>query len=459
MPWEDHTDTMEPVLSGAPGRAATDAGLVLLYAADYERIPSAFVVKADTLVGRETGPGTLCIPQAAVSRVHAKLEPRSDGCWIRDLGSHNGVIVDGRRVAEARLQRGTLVRIGDAVFQFVDRDASVHALYRIDGARAASAPSSSIPGAVGGAALSRVAAEIERVAPTDMSILVQGETGTGKELVARALHAQSGRTGPLRAINCAAVSPQLVESELFGHRRGSFTGADRDHVGIIRSAQRGTLLLDEVGDMPLDVQAKLLRTLETREVVPVGAVAAEPVDVRILSATHRDLHALVAEGRFRGDLLARLAGYTVAMPPLRDRRQDLYALVRHFAAGERSTLRVSFGFMLALCVYAWPYNVRQLAAAVRRAIAVASEPVLQEIDLPDEVQESLRLFGEDPRPESSGGTLSPSRPPKPTREEMTRLLTRHRGNIAAVSRDLERNRSLVHRWMLEYGIDPALYRS
>jgi DNA-binding NtrC family response regulator len=290
-------------------------------------------------------------------------------------------------------------------------------------------------------------------------VLIHGESGTGKELVAHALHVASGRPGRFAAINCAALPENLVESELFGFRRGAFSGAIRDHLGMVRSADHGTLLLDEIGDMPLLSQPKLLRTLETRVVFPIGDVHGAPVDVRVVGATHRDLGADVAAGRFRGDLLARLRGATVTIPPLRERREDLYPLVRHFLAASGAEGRaVTFRFMLAVVAYAWPYNVRELAAAVKRAVALAPDGPLDLEHLPAEVATAAdEPIGRSVPPSSLREALS-TRAGRPTARELTELLREHRGNVAAVARVLDKDRTQIHRWMQQLGIDPGSFR-
>jgi DNA-binding NtrC family response regulator len=259
------------------------------------------------------------------------------------------------------------------------------------------------------------------------------------------------------ALNCAAIPANLVESELFGFRRGSFTGADRDKNGLIKMAHGGTLFLDEIGDMPLDAQAKLLRVIETRELLPLGATRGESVDVRFVCATHRDLRKLVDDQRFRGDLFARLQGSTIRLPPLRERKEDLYALVTHFleAAGAAmgASARVGISFMAGICHYDWPYNVRELEAAVRRAVAVTRGPELSAEDLPEAVREEMREYGSPaaPRP-------AQARPAAPTPDELRALLDRHKGNVAAVARELGRDRAQIHRWMRYAGIDPQDHR-
>ncbi|QDU66896.1 sigma-54 interaction domain-containing protein [Engelhardtia mirabilis] len=222
---------------------------------------------------------------------------------------------------------------------------------------------------------------IERVAPSDVPVLVHGETGTGKELVAKAIHDNSKRAKkPFVAVNCAAVPPNLLESELFGHVRGSFTGAVADRPGHFVSADGGTLFLDEIGDMPLDMQAKLLRTLQEGEVRAVGASRTRKVDVRIVAASHRDLAAMCAEGTFREDLYFRLHVIRIELPPLRDRGGDVALIVRALFAGLAREMGkpepvLSPEAMDALSAWSWPGNVRELENELRRAIALSGDRV------------------------------------------------------------------------------------
>jgi len=218
---------------------------------------------------------------------------------------------------------------------------------------------------------------VDRLAATDVPVLVRGETGTGKEGVARRLHAASARAkGPFVAVDCGAIAPTLIESELFGHTRGAFTGADRDRPGHFVSADGGTLMLDEVGELPLDLQPKLLRVLQDGRVRPVGGDADRAVDVRLVAATNRDLERACEEGRFRQDLYYRLAVVEVVIPPLRDRKDDLPALVEHLVArvaaeSGRRPPTVAPAALERLAEHAWPGNVRELENALRRAVALA----------------------------------------------------------------------------------------
>ncbi len=245
---------------------------------------------------------------------------------------------------------------------------------------------------------------VEKLAGTDATVLLTGESGTGKELAARALHALSRRSdGPFVAVNCAAVPETLIEAEFFGAERGSYTGADRTRPGKFEAASRGTLFLDEVGDLPPALQPKLLRAIQEGAVTRVGATQETRVDARLVAATNRDLKADVAAGRFREDLYSRLAGLTVAMPPLRERREDVPLLVEHFVARaeRRHGVRVKplpASLLRRLVDYAWPGNVRELANAVERRVLLAEDGVVSADDLPDAVAS---------RPSGDGGFRLP----------------------------------------------------
>jgi two-component system response regulator HydG len=258
-------------------------------------------------------------------------------------------------------------------------------------------------------AMQRVFAVIDRVARTDVSLLITGETGTGKSAVARAIHGESARAaGPFVAVNCAALPEPLLESELFGHVKGAFTGATADRAGLFAEAHGGTLLLDEIGEMSPALQAKLLHVLEASEIRPVGSSRARAVDARVIAATHRDLHQRIADGTFREDLLYRLDLVTIELPALRDRRDDLPALIDHFVAHARARhagSRVT-GFardaMARLLDYAWPGNVRELAHVIERCVLLADGAAVREADLPPR----LRVVTDAERPPFHGEVIA-----------------------------------------------------
>jgi transcriptional regulator with PAS, ATPase and Fis domain len=294
---------------------------------------------------------------------------------------------------------------------------------------------------------------LERASRRSVPVLVRGETGSGKELVARAVHALSPRSkGPFRAINCAALPANLLESELFGHVRGSFTGATRDHPGFFRAADRGTLFLDEVAEMPLDLQAKLLRVLETRTVIPVGGSDPVAVDVRIVAATHQSLRRAVEQGTFRADLMYRLRVVPIFLPPLRARRGDVDLLVTHMVdalndAGERQVTRVSPGAMAVLRRYPWPGNVRELRNALEYAFVIGEGPMLTETDLPPEV---LQNDGDD---DALPAVNAPPRSDEdPEGARIRRALERAGGNRQRAAKILGMSRVTLWRRMRELGI-------
>ena len=304
---------------------------------------------------------------------------------------------------------------------------------------------------------------IQRAAPTRATVLVTGESGTGKELVARALHAAGPRARrPMLAVNCAALPAELAESELFGHAKGAFTGAVKDHVGLFEAADGGTLFLDEIGDMPLALQAKLLRVLETGEVTRVGATRAVPVDVRVVAATHRPLDALVREGRFREDLLYRLNVLTVALPPLRERREDVPALAAHFLAHFAGRHGVPAKPLAddarrALLAHDWPGNVRELRNALERALLLADGDAIAAADLPASVAGSAAPL----RPVEAAAAELPFAEARRRaldafdRAFLAAALERHGGNVSAAARALGLHRQSLQKLLARIGLRAA----
>ena len=442
------------------------AGLILLYAENFQELPAVLpLATQSTVIGRDNS-ADIILPVSAVSRRHAEISFQSGAWTIRDLGSRNGTIVDGNLITSTALEAGSEVRIGDAIFRFVDQEAENYAGYRIDGAMLGGRARQAPPGAlVGGYQVDALLAQLARIAETPLSVLILGESGTGKEVAARELHRMSGRSGDFCAINCAAIPGQLLESELFGYKRGAFSGADRDKPGLIKVAHHGTLLLDEIGDMPLEAQAKLLRVLQAKEVFPLGATAPEQVDVRIMGATHGDLVKLQSQGKFRPDLYARLNEYQLRLPPLRERKEDIFLLCRTLLQRHGGAqLQPSFAFMLAMTHYDWPYNVRELEACMKRCVALQTGPRLDKDLIPTSVQECMAEYGgvAKPRPSqlpaAAESLPTPSRAPVPNEAELRELLRLHQGNIAAVGRQLNKARMQIHRWIRRYDIRIDDYR-
>jgi DNA-binding NtrC family response regulator len=314
------------------------------------------------------------------------------------------------------------------------------------------------------AAMDELRAHIARVGPSDAVVLIQGETGTGKERVARALHLASGRKGRFVAVNCAAIPATLLESELFGHERGAFTGATARRLGRFEQAQGGTLFLDELGDMPLDLQAKLLRVLEQREVERLGGSGPVAVDARVVAATHRDLRQAVADGRFRQDLYFRLAVFPLAIPPLRARPQDLAPLVRAFAAELTggAPVEITAEGLQALQAHPWPGNARELRNFVERLVLLRGRGPL----VIDAAATAALAFG-DPLPPPTPGPGAPAPLPglgeKGYRELvddferalLRAALERSAGNVSAAARLLRADRGNLHRRMKALGLNPG----
>ncbi|MDF3983604.1 sigma-54 dependent transcriptional regulator [Luteibacter sp. PPL201] len=297
-------------------------------------------------------------------------------------------------------------------------------------------------------AMRAVQKTVGMAAATSVPVLIHGETGTGKDVVARALHRASARAAmPFIAVNCAAIPAELMESELFGHRKGAFTGAVAERKGHFREAEGGTLFLDEIGDMPAAMQAKLLRVLQEQEVVPVGASQPVRVDVRVVAASHRDLAQRVADGQFRADLLYRLDVLSVRIAPLRDRREDIEPLVRHFLAGRK---RIAADALAALCAYPWPGNVRQLRNAIERGVALSRTEMLTVHDLAAILPE--HAAPEDVRDAPDGTTL-PEAVEALERRMIRDALDVAQGNRAEAARRLGIRRQLLYRKMADYGLE------
>jgi two-component system response regulator GlrR len=296
--------------------------------------------------------------------------------------------------------------------------------------------------------------EVRVVAATDASVLILGDTGSGKELLAQTLHDWSPRRdAEFVAVNCGAIPEQLLESELFGHVKGSFTGATRDHRGLFQSAEGGTVFLDEIGDMPLPLQVKLLRVLQEREVRPVGATRSVPVDVRIVSATHRNLDDEIAGGRFREDLYYRLNVVNLSLPPLAERREDIPLLAQHFLAAlaEKYRKKVN-GFagdaLDTLLRAAWPGNVRQLFNVVEKCVALSTTPIIP-LSL---VERALNRPGEDITSFDDARRAF-------ERDYLVQLLKMTAGNVTNAARIAKRNRSDFYTLLNRHQIDPALFKA
>ena len=379
-----------------------------------------------------------------MSAQHARIE-RAMGKWIAvDQGSKNGMIVNGETVANAALEDGDLLELGHTVFLF--RKAMTIGPDQPGDVEVGDCPTvprgltTLIP------SLARDFRALERIAPSAVSVVVRGASGTGKELVARALHQMSGRRGRFVAINCGGLADTLTESELFGYRRGAFSGAAEDRQGLIRSADGGTLLLDELGDLPLTSQAALLRVLQEGEVTAVGATTPEKIDVRIIAATNRDLDAMVERGEFRGDLLARLDGYSIELPALCRRREDLGLLIGTLLGSGAEPVTIRPEAVRAIFAYGWPFNIRELRKCLDTAHILAAGEPIGLAHLP----ERLRQLPASTPAETAAASLSPGADDQ--RQRIVDALQKSAGNQTRAARLLGVSRRTLTRWLSVHAI-------
>ncbi|HEX7667489.1 MAG TPA: sigma 54-interacting transcriptional regulator [Polyangiaceae bacterium] len=406
-------------------------------------------------VRREGNVLVVRVPDPEMSSTHARLLRTEEGWTAKDAGSRNGTFVDTHKVESAFLADGALLELGSTLFTV--RSMPTPAGTPRDLARAQEQPLATL---LPDQSDSIVA--LLRVAVSTMSVLLLGESGTGKEVMARAIHAMSRREGAFVAVNCGALPATLVESQLFGHTKGAFSGAQRDEPGFVRASDRGTLFLDEIADLAPSSQAALLRVLQEREVVPVGGTKPIPVDLRVVSATHKDVPALVASGAFRQDLYARLAAYTQPLVPLRDRREDLgmliAALVRKVAPERADSLRVTLDAARCLWGHDWPLNIRELENALAAAVLFAPEGKIERAHLPAGMRDIGVRSSAPPTPQRVPSSAPLSEVDEKLRADLLKVLGEHRGNVSEAARTMGKTRMQIHRWMKRFGIDPATYR-
>lgn len=363
-----------------------------------------------------------------LSRKHVTIRRRGSlqVYEVRDEASKNGTWVGGKRISHVTVKDGDIVRVGGTLMMFGPLPPDLDADEDTGGLLGQSV------------AMRKLRADIDRVAATKLHVLVQGETGTGKELVARRLHHKSERSGDHIAVNCAAIPKDLAEAYLFGHRKGAFTGATQDTEGSLTKADGGTLFLDEVGEMPAELQPKLLRVLETSDFTPVGETTPVHCDVRVVAATHVDLREAVESGRFRQDLYARLAGYVLEVPPLRDRRVDIPDLLRHFLTG--TGVFPSVALLEAAVLHAWPMNVRELRSFSQRLAVDSDEKAAKASLMP------------------AGGGRAGGTSKAPTRDELVELLEKHSGSVARIAEHFGKDRRQVYRWLERHRLEADSYR-
>ena len=409
------------------------------------------VISADVIrVGKATE-NDLMITDDTVSRVHFEIVRDAKGYLLRDLKSTNGTFLDGAEIKEAYIRAGSIIMAGAAELKFTPFEERIEIL--------PSDKETLGPMAGRSTPMREIFGLIERIAPTDATVLIEGETGTGKDMIARTLHQLSRRAqGPFIVVDCGAVAGTLIESELFGHEKGAFTGAAATRQGAFELASGGTVFLDELGELSLDLQPKLLRVIEQRELRRVGGLKTIKVDLRILAATRKDLRSEVEKGKFREDLYFRLNVVPILAPPLRERREDIPILVEQFLRQLAPDEEVSLAdaTLAALMAHDWPGNVRELRNVIERAIALGSDPGALVAPLGDRPLQSVRA-----------ALPSEFTPNLPFRDEKERwnemferrylvwLLRRADGNISKAARDADMDRKYLHKLLKKYGIDPG----
>ncbi|HEX9295432.1 MAG TPA: sigma 54-interacting transcriptional regulator [Polyangiaceae bacterium] len=397
------------------------------------------------------------VPGRSMSSTHARLLHTGDGWVVEDAHSTNGSYVNGHNVDRAVLRDDDVLELGHTLFLL--RSAIPAPLATPEDLDSADLTlelpgfSTLVPAAAPDLA------SLGRIAKSNISILLLGETGTGKEVIARSVHVISGRKGPFIALNCGAIPANLVESQLFGHQKGSFSGAVKDEQGLIRAADDGTLLLDEIGDLPAPAQPALLRFLQENEVTPVGGARPYKVDVRVVAATHQPLAQLVDKREFRADLFARLGGFTHAVSSLRHRREDLGLLIARILARrepQHPPMAIAPAAGRQLLRHDWPANIRELEQALVRGLTLAGGGIV----------ETRHLFvggatGLAP-PATADEPIGEQKPLSETdaklRRELLLLLEHHKGNVSDVARALGKARMQVQRWIKRYEIDLNLFR-
>lgn len=408
-----------------------------------------------TLVGRIPEGRCAGLAHETVSRRHAEVVQRgTEVLCLRDLGSRNGTSVNGVRMGGnlAPLVLQAVVRLGDVLGVVVEERGTAFA---DDGV---------LPGT--SVRILEARRALDNAAREPRPVLVRGETGTGKERVAAEIHRRSGRNGPFVALNCAELSPQLIESQLFGHERGAFTGATASKSGLFEQASGGTLFLDEVGELPLDLQPKLLRVIQEGELRPLGSSRVQPVDVRVVSATNRDLPALAEQGLYRRDLLARLSTWEVLLPPLRERREDLLSwvdlLLERWNRERGTAARIELLPALAeqVLLKPWPDNLRGLdrfvhrlaaqrfsdAISVRQAANVLPDLFTGSSEFPAVASETPPATGE-----AASAHLGSSGV-RPSQADLLRVYDEFGGNVRAVARHYRKDRRQIYRWLETFGI-------
>ena len=390
----------------------------------------------------------LVLSDKAVSRYHLELKVTDRGVEVTDLGSTNGTFLGSARIERAVVPLDSVLRVGRTTLKLCDGEGTTVPL---SVGAAADLVIGSTP------AMQRLMAQIEKIADSEVPCLLMGESGTGKEVMARAVQSLSKRSkGPFVTVDCGAFAPNLVASELFGHEKGAFTGADRKHVGAFERAHGGVLFLDEIGELPLDLQPQLLGALERRRFRRLGGQEEVDVDVQLVSATNRDLRVEVNEGTFRLDLYYRLAVVVLRLPPLRERRDDIPFLIECFLAAhadENKTTkpRLSADAMKTLTTYRWPGNVRELQNEIRRACILA-DGVIMESHLSERVRSGGPSIDDDHLVPAERGTTLPDLVRELEIREIIRALQESGGNKSRTAEMLGVSRFALQRKLEKYEV-------
>jgi DNA-binding NtrC family response regulator len=400
----------------------------------------------------------LTLTDKTISRDHAEIEYKADSFLLRDLDSTNGTYVNGTRVKEAYLLPGDRIKIGRTVMEFTafDEKVKIEPSKKTEFGKMVGASSK----------MRQIFTILERIAPTLATVVIEGGTGTGKDLVAQAVHEHSPRRNkPFVVFDCSAVAANLIESELFGHEKGSFTGAIRSRRGAFEEANGGTIFLDEIGELALDLQPKLLRALEHREIRRVGSNTPTRIDVRVVCATNKNLKKEVSEGRFREDLYYRLSVVKIRLPSLAERPEDIEALVERFLStgkfnmlggGKLKIAKVNDEAIKMLKRYQWPGNVRELFNIVERAVSFADgdtltkahlDFVFSEVEQEEEYTERLITSSDMPFKEAKQKVLEIFE-----KDYLVELLKRNNYNISAAAREAKIDRKHIRNLLKKYGI-------
>jgi transcriptional regulator with GAF, ATPase, and Fis domain len=445
---DDDSDLEATIQSNEPGARAGAAVEVSVFVLSGAERGASVALRGKVRVGKAPE-NDLVLSDESVSRQHCEISRVPGGVRIRDLGSTNGTFVEHARITDATTPVGSVVRVGNTVELALRPDLELLAIEPF--------PEGELEGVIGGSvAMRRIFRVLDGVAKTEATVLLHGETGTGKEVLARAIVRRSLRAEPFVVVDCGSVTNTLIQSELFGHERGAFTGAIAQRKGAFESADGGTIFLDEIGELPLDVQPMLLRVLEAREYRRVGGNQTLRADVRVIAATSRDLEREVSAGKFREDLYFRLAVVPVRIPPLRARREDIPALVSHILSRTRGAegLAPSERTMEWLLQHDWPGNVRELRNLLERAAYMSAAAGSRELLLP-----SLPTGAGDAAEDFFRFSLAESYREARTRVEdeferryVSWLLARHGGNLSAAARAVQMDRKHLHVLARKHGL-------